>query len=281
MSDGPMNDEQRARWDKTGVFPIERWNGTPPVCPMPTVEELRSLSAAVPDHIRLSGWYVGKPAFGHRYVYADNFRGMGRQWVCDFPAGKDYFGSLAEYVAAVHPRTVIRLLDRIAELEAATPQPSVKALTGEVRLAVLDAAAICDTVCHYEVSKKLRALLAAEQPSEPASNCDPADVCVGCCCKYGARYRAPDQVEQPSEDKRDAWVAVSVRVPDDGALVWTTGINEHNLARPRFYGDCRRENGTWFMYNPVEDDWSVPTSGIDFWQPIVAPLAAMPKGETR
>lgn len=45
-------------------------------------------------------------------------------------------------------------------------------------------------------------ILVAEQPSEPASSCDPADVCAGCRCKYGACYRAPDQAEQPSEDKR-------------------------------------------------------------------------------
>ncbi len=36
----------------------------------------------------------------------------------DFPAEKGYFDGLVEYVAAVHPRTVLRLLDRISELEA-------------------------------------------------------------------------------------------------------------------------------------------------------------------
>lgn len=121
----PMTDQQRARWNQTGLFPVERWDlggdSTPLVCPTPTHEELRSLAAAVPEHIQLSGWYIGKPAFGHHYLYADNFSGMGRQWVCDFPADKSYFGGLAEYVAAVHPRTVIHFLDRIAELEA---QPS-------------------------------------------------------------------------------------------------------------------------------------------------------------
>ena len=118
----PMTDEQRARWTETRLFPVERWQQgegcTPLVCPMPTNEELRALALAVPPHIQLSGWYAGKPAFGHQYLYADNFSGMGRQWVCDFPQGKRYFGGLAEYVAAVHPRTVLRLLDRIADLEA-------------------------------------------------------------------------------------------------------------------------------------------------------------------
>lgn len=115
---GPMNDEQRQRWQQTGIFPVECWTGEPMLCPMPTNDELRALASAVPEHVQASGWYAGKPAFGRRYLYADNFRGMGRQWVCDFPAGNRYFGGLAEYVAAVHPRTVLRLLDRITTLEA-------------------------------------------------------------------------------------------------------------------------------------------------------------------
>lgn len=141
----PMTDEQRARWKETGLFPVERWDkgagGTPLVCPMPTNEELRVLASAVPEHIQLSGWYIGKPAFGHRYLYADNFRGMGRQWVCDFPSDKGYFDGLADYVAAVHPRTVIRLLDRIEELEA-QPQaaPVVQGLDNAAMLAAFDSA---------------------------------------------------------------------------------------------------------------------------------------------
>ena len=130
----PMTDEQRARWMQTRLFPVERWRQgdgcTPLACPMPTMEELRMLAEAVPERIQLSGWYIGKPAFGHYYLYADNFEGMGRQWVCDFPQGKRYFGGLAEYVAAVHPRTVLRLLDRIADLEKAradSKTPNVKA----------------------------------------------------------------------------------------------------------------------------------------------------------
>lgn len=118
-----MDDEQRKRWEETGLFPIERWpsspDSTPLICPTPTNDELRALAVAVPQHIQQSGWYIGKPAFGNRYLYADDFSGMGRQWVCDFQQDKKYFGGLAEYVAAVHPRTVLRLLDRIAELEAA------------------------------------------------------------------------------------------------------------------------------------------------------------------
>lgn len=118
----PMNDEQRARWKQTGLFPIERWrlggDSTPLVCPMPTNAELRSLADAIPEHIQLSGWYLGKPAFGQVSVYADNFSGMGRQGLFGFPQGKRYFGGLGEYIAAVHPRTVLRLLDQIEALES-------------------------------------------------------------------------------------------------------------------------------------------------------------------
>lgn len=118
----PMTDEQRARWTETRLFPVERWRQgegcTPLACPLPTNEELRSLAGAVPQRIQLSGWYAGKAAFGYQYLYADDFSGMGRQLVCSFPHGKSYFGGLAEYVAAVHPRTVLRLLDHIADLEA-------------------------------------------------------------------------------------------------------------------------------------------------------------------
>lgn len=41
---------------------------------------------------------------------------------------------------------------------------AVPALTDEQRNAIMDAAALCGTVCHYDTAKKLRALLAAPQP---------------------------------------------------------------------------------------------------------------------
>lgn len=117
----PMNDEQRQRWKATGLFPIERWDtgpdATPLACPIPTVAELRTLAAGVPDRIQLSGWYASKPRFGSQFLYADNFAGMGRQHIASLPAGRSYFGTLPEYMAACSPRTVLRLLDRIAELE--------------------------------------------------------------------------------------------------------------------------------------------------------------------
>ena len=132
----PMTDEQRRRWREDGVFPVERWTtgpgSTPLVCPLPDRELLRNLAQAIPAHIQSSGWY----ATGQRYdsrtvhsVYGDNFRGMGRQAIASVISVGSYSGPLADFIAAACPRTVLALLDRIAELEAALsaatglPQP--------------------------------------------------------------------------------------------------------------------------------------------------------------
>ncbi|MDB5822238.1 MAG: hypothetical protein JWR21_942 [Herminiimonas sp.] len=119
-----MNIEQRKQWTETSLFPIELWqegrDSTPLLCPTPTDAELRTLALAVPKHIQASGWWLDKPSFGHSYLYADDFKGMGRQWIADLPSGrKDYFGEVGQYIAAIHPRTVLRLLDRIEALESA------------------------------------------------------------------------------------------------------------------------------------------------------------------
>lgn len=122
----PMTDEQRQRWKDTGLFPIERWSdgpdATPLVCPMPDRTLLRQLAEAIPAHIQSSAWY----ATGQRYesrtvhsVYGDNFRGMGRQAIASVISVGSYSGPLADYIAAACPRTVLRLLDRIEELERA------------------------------------------------------------------------------------------------------------------------------------------------------------------
>lgn len=120
---GRMTDQQRQQWAETGLFPVERWSSsegsTPLHCPMPTNEELRTLAMAVPERILASGWYTQTPRFGRQFLYADNFRGIGRQWIADVHPNKRYSGGVAEYLAAMHPRTVLRLLDRIAELERA------------------------------------------------------------------------------------------------------------------------------------------------------------------
>jgi hypothetical protein len=81
--------------------------------------ELRALAEGIEDHLTLKGWYTsGKPVFGEYHVYADDFRGMGRQHICDVPADKRYFGKLHEFIAAANPKAIIALLDRLEELEA-------------------------------------------------------------------------------------------------------------------------------------------------------------------
>lgn len=84
---------------------------------LPTQEELDKLREAaegVPDHIRLKGWFAGKEQFGQQFVYADDFRGMGRQHIASLPASKGYFGTMADFIAAANPAHVLALLDLIA-----------------------------------------------------------------------------------------------------------------------------------------------------------------------
>lgn len=222
----PMTDEQRARWKETGLFPVEKWkegaDSTPLVCPMPPNEELRALACAVPERLQHSGWYIGKPAFGHRYLYADNFRGMGRQWVCDFPSDKNYFGGLAEFVAAVHPRTVIRLLDRIAELEAQSQAaPVAQGLTPADLEALRDAVddLDCELSTRYQgypqddrkrardfaVVARARAILAQAAPSadEKCRTCGHAShlgtSCVNVAPSASAQQAEPDEDDEESD----------------------------------------------------------------------------------
>ena len=129
MSDtSPMTEEQRQRWRETGLFPVERWgdgpDATPLVCPLPDRDLLRKLAEAIPAHIQCSGWYATAQRYDSRTVhavYGDNFRGMGRQAVASVISAGSYSGPLADYIAAACPRTMLALLDRIAELEKATP----------------------------------------------------------------------------------------------------------------------------------------------------------------
>lgn len=118
---GGMTDEQRQRWKETRLFPIERWStgdgSTPLVCPMPDRDVLRKIALSIPAHIQASGWYAVAKRDGFQSVYGDDFTGMGRQAIATVPSGKHYFGWLPEFIAAACPRTVIRLLDRISELE--------------------------------------------------------------------------------------------------------------------------------------------------------------------
>ncbi|MES2634079.1 MAG: hypothetical protein V4669_13980 [Pseudomonadota bacterium] len=117
-----LTEEQRAQWKETGLFPVEAWStgpeSTPYLCPLPDRALLRELAEGVPAHIQGSGWFATRQRDGFRSVYADNFKGMGRQAIASIPSDRGrYFGTLSDYIAAACPRTVLRLLDRIDELE--------------------------------------------------------------------------------------------------------------------------------------------------------------------
>jgi hypothetical protein len=72
--------------------------------------KLEALAKGVPEHIQLNGWYVNPPSFGHQHVYADDFKGRGRQHIASIPAAKKYFGTLADFIAAANPATVLQLI---------------------------------------------------------------------------------------------------------------------------------------------------------------------------
>ncbi|MFD1555995.1 hypothetical protein ACFSHT_10220 [Paraburkholderia silviterrae] len=44
--------------------------------------------------------------------------------------------------------------------------------------------------------------VATAAAAQPAPSCDPADVCAGCRCEYGATYGAPDSAAQPDEQAK-------------------------------------------------------------------------------
>ncbi|MBR8189140.1 hypothetical protein [Burkholderia vietnamiensis] len=60
----------------------------------------------------------------------------------------------------------------------------------------------------HEHIARIRAILSAfpgehPQAGQPGPACDPADVCAGCRCEYGASYRVPDEPapDEPAPDK--------------------------------------------------------------------------------
>lgn len=66
----------------------------------------------------------------------------------------------------------------------------------------------------HEHIARIRAILSAfpgEHPEagQPGPACDPADVCAGCRCEYGASYRAPDE-HAPDEPAPDEQAAIPV-----------------------------------------------------------------------
>lgn len=109
------------------------------------LDHLEALADAMPEHLRLKGWYVAAPSFGQQHVYADNFKGQGRQHIASLPAHKTYFAGLAEFIAAFGPATVKQLiaLARRAAL-ANQPAPTVPddlsaLLSEDARVAILKA----------------------------------------------------------------------------------------------------------------------------------------------
>ena len=76
------------------------------------LDRLEALAKAVPEHVQRNGWFVGKPQFGHQHVYADDFKGQGRQHIASLPAGKTYFGSMADFIAAANPATILALISQ-------------------------------------------------------------------------------------------------------------------------------------------------------------------------
>lgn len=95
----------------------EIWEGEMS-CKLPCVDELYALIEKVPEHIKLSGWVYSKPMFGTQGVYAEPFSGHGKQHIMNLPAGKAYFGGLAQYIAGVNPRAIKILLDRITSQQS-------------------------------------------------------------------------------------------------------------------------------------------------------------------
>ncbi|MDK6078961.1 hypothetical protein [Massilia varians] len=92
------------------------------------LDKLEALAKAVPEHIQLKGWFVGKPQFGHQHVYADDFRGQGRQHIASLPAGKQYFGSMAGFIAAANPAVILKLIALARRTAAPVVQDAVNPL---------------------------------------------------------------------------------------------------------------------------------------------------------
>jgi hypothetical protein len=90
-----------------------------PIHPRPDLDALRRILDDVPSHLINHGFTLGGgPVGGDWHLYSDNYRGMGRQYIASLPAGKHYFGGLAQFMEAFDPITVRHLLDRVAAAEA-------------------------------------------------------------------------------------------------------------------------------------------------------------------
>lgn len=90
------------------------------------VAELEDALAGLPNHWHQYQWKADKkPVFGEKYirsVYGDNGNGAGRQAIAVVPHQKEYFGTVADFIAAANPDTVTMLLARLRDLETQTPE---------------------------------------------------------------------------------------------------------------------------------------------------------------
>jgi hypothetical protein len=91
------------------------------------VNGLLAALAGLPEHWRQWQWAADtKQSFGSKYVrvLGDSGAGMGVQYIADTPGGHpEYFGKLAEFIAAANPDTIGMLLAERAEmLKAAEPK---------------------------------------------------------------------------------------------------------------------------------------------------------------
>jgi hypothetical protein len=102
------------------------------------VNGLLAALAGLPEHWRQWQWGADtKQSFGSKYVrvLGDSGMGMGVQYIADTPGGDpQYFGKLAEFIAAANPDTIGMLLAERAEmLKAAEPKAPLPRLSTKAR----------------------------------------------------------------------------------------------------------------------------------------------------
>jgi hypothetical protein len=160
--------------------------------------KLKALAIAVPEHIQLNGWYVEAPRFGHQHVYADNFKGHGRQHIATLPAAKGYFGTMADFIAAANPAAILRIAAlvaqqaaRIAELENGDAAPALVVPEG---MALVPLEPTADMIYAgsnpISTAHKYKAMLAAA-PTVPAPSFDMRPAMLSLACVVPFQFQTP------------------------------------------------------------------------------------------
>lgn len=81
------------------------------------IEALEKLALGVPRHVVNNGFVLAQhPVAGEWFLYSDNGRGTGRQYIASFPAGKHYFGTLAQFMESAHPKAILALIGTLRKL---------------------------------------------------------------------------------------------------------------------------------------------------------------------